>query len=426
MFTRRAIPSAFRAATRASTARPIPSARFLTPFQARLLSDEVRSAIDRAVASSPVVLFMKGTPETPQCGFSRASIQILGMQGVDPEKFTAFNVLEDQDLRQGIKEYSEWPTIPQLYVDKEFVGGCDILMSMHQDGSLAKMLEEKDASDEYRRHLYNTTSLNITKTLNSLLHNLYDSTLRTITPDSSQQNSNASPLRLSGPAKYERLATQLYQPISQFKLSLRRIDSRGKSVRFVQTLETRMLHYDELIAKETKKLGTLQKEWESVVSEIWKLGAKCLGDEAMAEMLFTEQGLYEKTLPLSSSPFKATDAEDTLFIPENDSFSPRYKPLVGKRRVTFLEEEEEAPGVCGKYDATPTDQFPDFIHQPSSDRNGTLPLIPDLSEGETKELEKMVTELGKQEMGDFCKIEEDHEAYWKKKTAQLANALKSD
>ncbi|KAI4612686.1 monothiol glutaredoxin grx5 [Alternaria ethzedia] len=143
MFARRAIPSAFRAATRASTARPIPSARFLTPFQARLLSDEVRSAIDKAVASSPVVLFMKGTPETPQCGFSRASIQILGMQGVDPEKFTAFNVLEDQDLRQGIKEYSEWPTIPQLYVDKEFVGGCDILMSMHQDGSLAKMLEEK-------------------------------------------------------------------------------------------------------------------------------------------------------------------------------------------------------------------------------------------------------------------------------------------
>ena len=120
---------------------------------------------------------MKGTPETPQCGFSRASIQILGMQGVDPEKFTAFNVLEDQDLRQGthttrrtrlkidamaleilhtlcsedcvltmdigIKEYSEWPTIPQLYVDKEFIGGCDILMTMHQDGSLAKMLEEK-------------------------------------------------------------------------------------------------------------------------------------------------------------------------------------------------------------------------------------------------------------------------------------------
>ncbi|KAF2652472.1 monothiol glutaredoxin-5, mitochondrial precursor, partial [Lophiostoma macrostomum CBS 122681] len=115
----------------------------LTSSQIRLLSTETRQAIDKAVSTSPVVLFMKGTPETPQCGFSRASIQILGMQGVDPEKFTAFNVLEDNELRQGIKEYSEWPTIPQLYVHKEFVGGCDILMSMHQDGSLAQMLEEK-------------------------------------------------------------------------------------------------------------------------------------------------------------------------------------------------------------------------------------------------------------------------------------------
>ena len=92
---------AFRAATRATSARVAPTARFLAPFQVRCLSDEVRSAIDKAVASSPVVLFMKGTPETPQCGFSRASIQILGMQGVDPDKFTAFNVLEDQDLRAG-------------------------------------------------------------------------------------------------------------------------------------------------------------------------------------------------------------------------------------------------------------------------------------------------------------------------------------
>ncbi|KAL8841031.1 MAG: hypothetical protein Q9170_001056 [Blastenia crenularia] len=67
----------------------------------RYLSTETRAAIDKAVASKPVVLFMKGTPETPQCGFSRASIQILGLQGVDPTKFAAFNVLEDQELRQG-------------------------------------------------------------------------------------------------------------------------------------------------------------------------------------------------------------------------------------------------------------------------------------------------------------------------------------
>ncbi|CZT24636.1 probable glutaredoxin-related protein [Ramularia collo-cygni] len=121
---------------------PLLSPRFAT-LQKSFLSTETRKAIDAAVASAPVVLFMKGTPETPQCGFSRASIQILGLQGVDPAKFTAFNVLEDEELRAGIKEYSEWPTIPQLYVEKEFVGGTDILMSMHQDGSLGKMLEEK-------------------------------------------------------------------------------------------------------------------------------------------------------------------------------------------------------------------------------------------------------------------------------------------
>ncbi|RKF78401.1 Monothiol glutaredoxin-5, mitochondrial [Golovinomyces cichoracearum] len=87
---------------------------------------------------------MKGTPETPQCGFSRVSIQILGLQGVDPAKFSAFNVLEDEALRAGIKEYSDWPTIPQLYVEKEFVGGCDILVSMHQNGELAELLRKKN------------------------------------------------------------------------------------------------------------------------------------------------------------------------------------------------------------------------------------------------------------------------------------------
>lgn len=132
-----------------SALRPTATSSTLTPriqrslLQTRLLSQEVRTAIDRAVGSAPVVLFMKGTPETPQCGFSRTSIQILGLQGVDPEKFTAFNVLEDEDLRSGIKEYSDWPTIPQLYVGGEFVGGCDILMGMHKDGTLASLLSEK-------------------------------------------------------------------------------------------------------------------------------------------------------------------------------------------------------------------------------------------------------------------------------------------
>jgi monothiol glutaredoxin len=89
-------------------ARPAPNfaSKFsnsrITPIAARFLSAETRQAIDKAVGSAPVVLFMKGTPETPQCGFSRASIQILGLQGVDPKKFSAFNVLEDDALRAGM------------------------------------------------------------------------------------------------------------------------------------------------------------------------------------------------------------------------------------------------------------------------------------------------------------------------------------
>ncbi|RFU78642.1 monothiol glutaredoxin-5 [Trichoderma arundinaceum] len=146
MFSRSVASSFLRQAARPAARTPLSAFRTaiapLTPFQIRLLSDTTRSAIDKAIASAPVVLFMKGTPETPQCGFSRAVIQILGIQGVSPEKFAAFNVLEDSDLRQGIKEYSDWPTIPQLYVDKQFVGGCDILVSMHQNGDLAKLFEE--------------------------------------------------------------------------------------------------------------------------------------------------------------------------------------------------------------------------------------------------------------------------------------------
>ncbi|EGO03788.1 hypothetical protein SERLA73DRAFT_175425 [Serpula lacrymans var. lacrymans S7.3] len=107
----------------------------------RLLSEQARSQIQSAVTASPVVLFMKGNPQIPQCGFSRAVVQILDLHQVSPEKMKTYDVLEDSELRSGIKEFSEWPTIPQLYVNGEFVGGCDILMSMHQSGELEQLLE---------------------------------------------------------------------------------------------------------------------------------------------------------------------------------------------------------------------------------------------------------------------------------------------
>ena len=101
---------------------------------------EVTDKIREQVTSDPVVLYMKGTPVFPMCGFSAAVVQILSQTGV---KFQTYNVLDDADLRQGLKEFSNWPTFPQLYVGGELVGGCDIVREMHQLGELQQMFDEK-------------------------------------------------------------------------------------------------------------------------------------------------------------------------------------------------------------------------------------------------------------------------------------------
>lgn len=96
--------------------------------------------LDALVKKDKVVVFLKGTPEQPQCGFSNAVVQILRLHGV--RDYAAYNVLDDPELRQGIKDYSNWPTIPQVYLNGEFVGGCDILLQMHQNGDLVEELKK--------------------------------------------------------------------------------------------------------------------------------------------------------------------------------------------------------------------------------------------------------------------------------------------
>ena len=100
----------------------------------------VQDRIQQEIADTPVVLFMKGSPVFPQCGFSAAVVQILSQLGV---KFKGVDVLSDPQVRQGIKEFSNWPTIPQLYVKGEFIGGCDIVREMYETGELKQVLEEK-------------------------------------------------------------------------------------------------------------------------------------------------------------------------------------------------------------------------------------------------------------------------------------------
>ena len=104
------------------------------------MSDPVTEQIEGEVNSNDVVLFMKGTPIFPQCGFSAAVVQVLNHIGV---KFKGVNVLEDDGIRNGIKEYSNWPTIPQLYVKGEFIGGCDIIREMFETGELMELLNTR-------------------------------------------------------------------------------------------------------------------------------------------------------------------------------------------------------------------------------------------------------------------------------------------
>ena len=104
------------------------------------MDDQTKNLIENNIENNDVCLFMKGTPDAPQCGFSMAVSNILKILEV---KFQGVNVLENQNLREGIKIFSDWPTIPQLYIKKEFVGGCDIIKEMYENGELKKILENK-------------------------------------------------------------------------------------------------------------------------------------------------------------------------------------------------------------------------------------------------------------------------------------------
>ena len=101
---------------------------------------DVQQRIDQLVKNNDILLFMKGSASFPMCGFSGRAIQILKACGVETKDISTVNVLEDQEIRQGIKDYSNWPTIPQLYVQGEFIGGSDIMMEMYESGELKKAL----------------------------------------------------------------------------------------------------------------------------------------------------------------------------------------------------------------------------------------------------------------------------------------------
>jgi monothiol glutaredoxin len=111
----------------------------MEPMNENSQQQDIKDRIKEDVTRHPVVLYMKGTPQFPQCGFSNLAVQVLNACGV--QEFHSVNVLADPEVRQGIKEYSNWPTVPQLYVNGEFVGGSDIMREMYQSGEMQKLLE---------------------------------------------------------------------------------------------------------------------------------------------------------------------------------------------------------------------------------------------------------------------------------------------
>lgn len=103
------------------------------------MEESIRKQIENQIKNNKVFLYMKGTPEAPMCGFSAKAAEILKARNVS---FQSFNILDDENIRQGVKEYSDWPTFPQLYVNGELIGGCDIMTELHENGELEKILEK--------------------------------------------------------------------------------------------------------------------------------------------------------------------------------------------------------------------------------------------------------------------------------------------
>ena len=115
------------------------------------MDQQIKETIIKEIKSNDVCLFMKGSPDAPQCGFSLAVANILKVLEVN---FKSVDVLQNQDIRQGIKDYSEWPTIPQLYIKNEFIGGCDIIKEMFENGELKKIFKDKNITHKQWNNLY--------------------------------------------------------------------------------------------------------------------------------------------------------------------------------------------------------------------------------------------------------------------------------
>jgi hypothetical protein len=249
--------------------------------------------------------------------------------------------------------------------------------------------------------------LKIDKTLKTLVNSLYENALQPISSEAS--DTEASPVRITLPAKFEREALKLYQPISTYQVRLTRTNNDGERVHFVGTLESRMTDYANHIAKHKVEIEKLKRDWDAIVGEIWKLGVLCLDEKTIESLLFTQETVHR----LSSSP---TTAESTVFVPEQGT-SPSPRDARNKKHVTFaaIDAEHVLPSAA-------TSSL-EFLHQPSRIRVKPVAASPVIPEQEIENLQTQVRELGKKEIEEYRNAERAHKAYWQEMNAKLVNVL---
>jgi hypothetical protein len=267
-----------------------------------------------------------------------------------------------------------------------------------------------ETTNDYRRHVYKATTLKINKTLEVLLHTLYESTLQPISSDNELQDLPHSPLRLSIPAKFQLEALKLYQPLSAYNVYLKHTKASGERIEIKASLEQRMLDYGDYLAEQQNEIEELQKDWETVVGEIWKLGGAVLGEGLMESSLFTNKGALDHSSLLS----KATDAESTLFVPEHDGSPPVAHKSRSKKRVTFEEPE----------DVSTTPAPLEFLYRPSE--YTPVAVVPALSERDVDDVAKDVEGLGKVHISKLRQYEKEYRTYWEKKKARIASVICED
>ncbi|KAF2625628.1 hypothetical protein BU25DRAFT_492878 [Macroventuria anomochaeta] len=267
----------------------------------------------------------------------------------------------------------------------------------------ALALAFKETSEEYRRHLYSTAVAKIRKDLDTLLNKLYESNLQVASSDPTNSGSQASPLKLTAPAKYQRIVQKLCNPLSGYRYNFQRIKTSGEIERVQTTLYDRFQSFEEHMRAEMQQIKELQRQWEGVVAEVFQLGIACLGENDIAALLSTADTDVNDFSP-------ASKAESTPFVPEHDS-SAKGK---GKRkRVSFA-----GPDMISL--------FPGFLFQTSGHQKKPIPAIPDLPSGEVQQLEGKIAGLGKQHVADLQRLEKEHKAWWERKQNQLAHTFLQD